>query len=1334
MGEHRAQSLSKTGGFEITRETIIEAKDNYGTWYPAKVLAVVDDKVSFCYNRCDVAILQFLTSSRYDTWYPINSGKIRPLKRLNTANKSMTKSQPVAGSSISNGLKSAPNPSLSKQFELNTYVMASWKNNYEYLAEIIAHRRRQGGRSEYKLRYVWDRVVEWTPSVRLRKATQFEIDYVLKFCREHSGGAAAKFTSVQRSPATENARVAAASTRKRTETVMEVSSSTTRLQSKRKDAPDRQTQVICGTDHDHPTPAPTSIPAEEPKTNTLPLFDKVEHDDMLYDRSVAQFHEACRKRRELKRRAIETEKNSLNSTPGLTGKGKTNGAKRLPSSSTSSHSTSKPKNRLSVSPDVMEKPSKVPRLSEANDPVLMSSQLPAIVKKIESPVQEVTCTSPTKKQLSPVHNTSKSKNSQLTISPKRPLTVPPPPVSTSKPIKPDPEKITKSKHTSMPTCLRVAHSVPSKSSPPVTYPCPYCPRQLRHSKLLAAHISNYHKDIRPSSKSRLSMRSRAQSSVKHLAPNDLSERTARTNPAIDRTGRIPTGVVHGPPNFTRLVACHRCDTRTYATDKQTGLVQCRCCMCWVHRACYNLIKSPNKSVELLCDGCLFADRSARYSRMYEPYTQWMQTGQFPWDCGSSTSSTNETDPLRHLIAKTSAIVNWTHHLRPLLRSGWSALDRTKLSVTPFPVRSSKTGVTPPPPSSLLPPPRRTPLAISKSDHTLASVLNPGGGLLPSVDSPRGPVGETKPSDFSGQDPSTSSEDQVNRLYMELRGLAFDPSESGNPEAIHSRALSSNPTVAEDPAFSPPDSVCATNCWTLVSEDVNYCAADVSNTDSNEVVSSSQVLSGFLQDLGPNVMPELADLGADAMGSEAYVDDFFKSQLADGRPESQPPSVSAHTPPISSVSDTPTKGLGALLSSPSAVTTALQATLGHIPTNGFSVNPTVKDSPCNELEKKWQSRDKHNSTSVLDESIIECVSRPRNPASAPPVLTDFVTASLIDDLPAAHLFAPPNQLTTSPSKLILGPEGSLTPMPNSYKSANSSSTPMLHPVDVDWISANATSETSSMPSVTSLPCVLSRCDSVTKETTLGDPTTASVYDELGLYPQQQQQRVPDVIFPDDFAERLCTANQQLDDLDERILTPLELILTVMESRMDELNAELALLEHQQFHGEFVGCMQSRLAGSFHDTDDRTEQEDIYGEEIMVDSDGLTTGRHLDADTVLTSPLCSSSSSTFSLSPHRNQADEARTVSSGFPRDSLYKSLIHPGQSPSVRRRSYPMENDLADARAKRAARKLYQFTHTGRPVRSWQLPDPSGILNSSTRAKSTASYLFPTRSRNAPPRM
>ncbi|KAA0199594.1 hypothetical protein FBUS_10039 [Fasciolopsis buskii] len=295
----------------------------------------------------------------------------------------MTKSQPV-------DLKPRI-PSSTKQFDLNTYVMASWKNNYEYLAEVIAHRHRQGGRSEYKLRYVWDRVVEWTPAVRLRKATQFEIDYVLKFCREHGGGTT-KISSTQRSPSSQSANVASPCARKGTDPVKELSSSTTRSQSKMKEPPNRQTQANCQIDREPSTPttAVTNGPVGETKVNSPPLFDKIEHDCMVYDRSVAQFHEACRKRRELKRQAIELEENNKEVESRLTGKsGSFNSGKRFTSFSTPAHTLSKQNDCCAASDDTVEKPSKAPRLDESKDVALVSYKPPTTITKCESPLPPV---------------------------------------------------------------------------------------------------------------------------------------------------------------------------------------------------------------------------------------------------------------------------------------------------------------------------------------------------------------------------------------------------------------------------------------------------------------------------------------------------------------------------------------------------------------------------------------------------------------------------------------------------------------------------------------------------------------------------------------------------------------------------------------------------------------------------------------------------------------------------------------------------------------------------------------------------------------------------------
>ncbi|VEL28394.1 unnamed protein product [Protopolystoma xenopodis] len=289
-------------------------------------------------------------------------------------------------SSITSGSSHSISSSLS--FSVGTYVMASWRNNFEYLAEILAVRQRarsmlggSGDRCEYKLRFVWDHIIEWTPASRLRAASRFEIDYVLKFCREHGGEGAGKTPppappvqtkSASESPLTTSFRRTVASTSiKSSKSPQEplkkqgnhpVKSNGTskklKLNSSAKGA--NSSPQIIENHPDHGITSVTSISSTrkprsgrnllgspvlttsasstDPATcrsnannissitssNNVPtsgatthlisaplpfsLEGSVELDDMVYDRSVAQFHEACRKRRQLKRQAIEQER------------------------------------------------------------------------------------------------------------------------------------------------------------------------------------------------------------------------------------------------------------------------------------------------------------------------------------------------------------------------------------------------------------------------------------------------------------------------------------------------------------------------------------------------------------------------------------------------------------------------------------------------------------------------------------------------------------------------------------------------------------------------------------------------------------------------------------------------------------------------------------------------------------------------------------------------------------------------------------------------------------------------------------------------------------------
>ncbi|CUT99254.1 glutamate receptor AMPA [Echinococcus multilocularis] len=151
-------------------------------------------------------------------------------------------------------------PASRPVYEIGSYVMARWRNNYEYLAEVLAYRQRSRDHLEYRIKFSWDGVVEWTPASSIRRAEQSEINYVLRFIRQHR-----QVETTKKEPNEERERK----------------------------------PVVDANDGSNDTP--------------------VAKGDMLYDRNIAQFHEACRKRRELKKRAVsgEFEGSKLEEPPKL---------------------------------------------------------------------------------------------------------------------------------------------------------------------------------------------------------------------------------------------------------------------------------------------------------------------------------------------------------------------------------------------------------------------------------------------------------------------------------------------------------------------------------------------------------------------------------------------------------------------------------------------------------------------------------------------------------------------------------------------------------------------------------------------------------------------------------------------------------------------------------------------------------------------------------------------------------------------------------------------------------------------------------------------------------
>ncbi|VDM17706.1 unnamed protein product [Hydatigera taeniaeformis] len=151
-------------------------------------------------------------------------------------------------------------PPSKPAYEIGSYVMARWRNNYEYLAEVLAYRQRSRDHLEYRIKFSWDGIVEWTPASSIRRAEQSEINYVLRFIRQHKQA---------------------------------------ELMKKEISEEHERKSVVDANDSSNDAP--------------------VAKGDMLYDRSIAQFHEACRKRRELKKRAVsgELEGSKVEEPPNL---------------------------------------------------------------------------------------------------------------------------------------------------------------------------------------------------------------------------------------------------------------------------------------------------------------------------------------------------------------------------------------------------------------------------------------------------------------------------------------------------------------------------------------------------------------------------------------------------------------------------------------------------------------------------------------------------------------------------------------------------------------------------------------------------------------------------------------------------------------------------------------------------------------------------------------------------------------------------------------------------------------------------------------------------------
>ncbi|CAH8577015.1 unnamed protein product [Schistosoma turkestanicum] len=787
---------------EVVKDTFLEAKDSHGNWYPVKVLEVDRSKVHV--HFCN-------WSSRYDSWYPINSKCLRSVK------KDFTKDTPklIKPNTFSYSMEKSPETS-DTHYEVGSYVMAAWRNDFEYLAEVLAHRQRHGTRAEYRLRYIWDRVVEWTPVSKLRKATQYEIDYVLKFCKEQGTLSTNKIPSkfdLQYSCSSSNDSASGTSQAKRIRTTMSESKSL-----------DRTSDPETHRYRSRPTRVSTSgFSALEDKKTLLPtLFDGIiEQDGMVYDKSVFQFHEACRRRRELKRKAIEE-----NDTCPY---GFDSSVSVLSQTSTirSNHQN---RRGLNSQHNSIRTENYTAEATVASPPVSSISSYQKSDEIKEGKLSE---------KVFHLSNSSSSLSESIKCTERRRRTT-------------LYKRETQIKVSSVPDSREIFTKVPVKSAAPVVYPCPYCSRQLRNSKLLDAHIVNYHKSVSGSTKSTTSKkeeiyRNRYLPWKPHMQLSPLGSSVSKAKLSESHSNTTSA------PEFTRLLSCHYCDLRTYATEKELDLIQCSHCLCWFHRLCGGT-SSDQKSLSdvdflsgnklyssVVCNSCRMVLRSVRKSRKNEWRTELLQTHNLNFEFSK-----------RGLLIDLSSILNKTCQLRPLLASGWHILNRSKLP------------------------------SVSDQLKQNSSIKNVCRDASRSSEFPT--------SKFTESTKHTASvvhtpEDQVNRLYMELRGVAFGNLAGANNEIIaskcdHLQLPNDNHTFC----ISTPDSEYPNTNWPL-DEAVN---SSQSESLSYQVTDPAyhigpQDLSGFLQDLGPDIIPEISGFNADGVvnisstttSDSCSVDEFLK---------------------------------------------------------------------------------------------------------------------------------------------------------------------------------------------------------------------------------------------------------------------------------------------------------------------------------------------------------------------------------------------------------------------------------------------------------------------------
>lgn len=81
-------------------------------------------------------------------------------------------------------LDKCPDP----MFEKGKYVMAKWRNNVEYLAQVLNYRTNADGELLFHIEFIWDNVNEWYSASNLKPATDDEVKEILEEIRQIKSG------------------------------------------------------------------------------------------------------------------------------------------------------------------------------------------------------------------------------------------------------------------------------------------------------------------------------------------------------------------------------------------------------------------------------------------------------------------------------------------------------------------------------------------------------------------------------------------------------------------------------------------------------------------------------------------------------------------------------------------------------------------------------------------------------------------------------------------------------------------------------------------------------------------------------------------------------------------------------------------------------------------------------------------------------------------------------------------------------------------------------------------------------------------------------------------